>query len=189
MFKSALVLAQDMNEGETDVGPRTIIRMEQALLHAHSTGERLVVAAGKDPRRLHQPRLMAEMMRDWLCKNGCDDVVALKNATLFNTEGEITAFFNPENDNLVGERSSIISASWHLIRARDQVKTFFGSDIADGLNWVDVPKNIMTEKDRKLEPLKRRFFLATKWLPPKVRHKVWLAGISSLSLVGINSSY
>lgn len=189
MQRSALVLAQDMNEQGTDIGPRTAIRLTRALQHWRETGEQLVVAAGMSPRHPYQPCLMAEMMHDWLVENCCTGVAVLRNATLFNTEGELKAFFSSENDTLVGYRSSIISAPWHLIRVRDQVKSFFGRSTLDQLQWINVHANVKSKKDQILEPIKRGFFLATQHMSEESRHRLWLSGIQTLNRVGINSSY
>lgn len=189
MLKSALALGQDLKEEGTDIGPRTIIRLERALSHWRDTGEQIVVAAGMSPRHPDQPCLMADMMHDWLVEQGCTRVAVLRNATLFNTEGELKAFFSPTNDVIVGCRSSIISAPWHLVRVRDQVKAFFGREIVKDLKWIDVPLNVMSRKDRILEPIKRLFFLSTKHLPDETRHRLWHSGIQTLNRVGINSSY
>lgn len=189
MLKSALVLAQDMNEEGTDIGPRTKTRLTRALQHWYETGEQLVVGAGMSPRHPNQPQLMAEMMHDWLVEKCCTGIAVLHNASLFNTEGEIKAFFHPKNDMLVGYRSSVISASWHLVRVRDQVRSFFGRETLEQLNWISVPDNKMTKKDRLLEPIKRSFFLATQHLSEETRHRLWVSGIGAFNRIGINSSY
>ncbi len=189
MVKSALVLAQDLNEEGTDIGPRTVIRLTQALSHWHNTGEQLVVAAGMSPRHPDQPRLMAEMMHDWLMYHGCTRVAILHDAPQFSTVGELKAFFNPANRELVGQHSSIISAPWHLRRTRIQVKIFWGQERVDSMHWVEVLNNPMTLKDRIFEPIKTFFWWYTKDWSEEKRDKAWLAGIRAFDRVGINSSY
>lgn len=141
------------------------------------------------PRHPNQPRLMADMMHDWLVDHGCTGVLVLRNATQFSTVSELKAFFSSENRKQLGRRSSIISAPWHLKRTRIQVEIFWGRKRVEKTNWVNVPNNLMTIKDRLFEPLKTFFWWYTRNWDEADRDEAWLKGIRAFDRIGVNSSY
>lgn len=176
----ALVLGQDLNEEGTDIGPRTVLRLREAFSHYQRTGEVLVVAAGFSPRHKNQKVTMAQMMAEYLWSLGECKVLVLE-ARLFNTRGELEAFF------LLEGARTIISAPWHLRRVRIMIDQEFGRGRLETLRFVAVEKNVMTFKERFfLEPLKCLF---VRFVPNDKRDKLWYKATFISKKMGINISY
>ncbi len=179
----ALVLACDLLLDGSDIGPKTILRLEQGLQHWKKTGEHLVVAASFSPHHPTQPTAMANMMADWLKVHGCTDVVVLR-AKMFNTRGETDAFFQLKG------ASTIISAPWHLRRVKVQLWSDCGLKFVRSLNFVSADRHTMSRKERFfLEPSKLAFEVITiKW-PRTARNWLWDKIVRLLLLGGVSLSY
>ncbi|PIR95454.1 hypothetical protein COT93_02280 [Candidatus Falkowbacteria bacterium CG10_big_fil_rev_8_21_14_0_10_37_18] len=149
----ALILACDLTPDGTNLGPKTIARLERGLQHAQETGEQLVVAASWSPRHPQQSVTMAEMMALWLQEHSYTDTV-VRNATRFNTRGELEASHDV---------SSIISDPLHLRRVRIMVRKMYGRQKARDINYIPTDESGMTTKGRFLEPFKCGFLYFPLW--------------------------
>ncbi|OGG88773.1 hypothetical protein A2592_03115 [Candidatus Kaiserbacteria bacterium RIFOXYD1_FULL_42_15] len=149
----ALILACDLTPDGTNLGQKTIARLERGLRHAQETGERLIVAASWSPRHPQQPSAMAEMMASWLKEHGYTDTV-VRQATRFNTRGEL---------DVVPDVDSIISDPLHLKRVRIMIRQMYGRRKARDVNYVPTTETSMTAKGRLLEPFKCAFLYMPLW--------------------------
>lgn len=179
----ALVLACDLLPDGSNIGPKTIMRLECALQHWELTGEHLVVAASFSPRHPYQAKRMSGMMADWLEEHGCTDVIIFQ-AEMFNTRGETDSFFTLDN------ARTIISAPWHLRRVKVQLLSDHDSDFVKALQFVPVEKNRMSMKEKFiLEPLKLGFELATIKCSRPTRDWMWTKVTKCSVVLGFNLSY
>ncbi len=112
-----LVLACDLSDDGSELGPVTITRCQKALEHISEYGGEIVVAAGFSPRPQHanQPKAMSAMMADWFDQHMVR--VEVLEADRFNTRGELQEF-----SDFLGKNAwchvGIISGASHLDRAK-----------------------------------------------------------------------
>jgi hypothetical protein len=147
-LRTALVLGCDLTPDGTALGSQTISRLERGLRFAETSGYRLVVAAGHSPRHSKTLPTMAELMDTWLQARGYGEALVLC-ATQFRTKGEVVAFM------ALPEAGAIISDQVHLDRTRDLIARLYGSAIADSLCYIPTDGVAMSERARRLEPVKR----------------------------------
>lgn len=131
---AAIVLACDLTK-EGKLGKHTIARLERGLHWYKKNKGTLVVAAGRSPYHKRVVKTMAEMMGEWLARRQCYNI-SVRRGTTFDTRGELSALRE-----LPADRYVIISAWWHLPRARLIAWQVFGFKTPVKLvaAWKDTP--------------------------------------------------
>jgi hypothetical protein len=149
-----------MNTEGTDIGPKITPILVAAVAYQRVSGTVLVVAPGRNPNFLDQPRSYAQMMADHLKALGAGRVEILQ-ADHFSTFGELSAF------HLFCERQGIheceaFGQRWHLRRAGCEARGV-NPEWAERLRLVSTPGG-MSAFDFLIEPLKwMKLILPRPW--------------------------
>ncbi len=176
-----LVLGCDLSADGTALGPRTVGRLEVAILHYQLYPGRfkLVVASSRSPYHPNQEKTLGQMMAEYLRSKGCLEVTVLP-AKEFNTCGEISAFieFLWERDE---ENGFIVSASFHLKRVEVMLRRMYPQVmLPKHIRYLPVLDEQPTRKDKLLEPLKTaQIYLPQRWRVRAVKFIRTLTGNTS----------
>lgn len=177
---SALVLARDMTNDGSGLGPNSKLRVLRAFEHWLETGEQLVFAAPRSPRHDTKTSL-GQMMANLLETLGCEDYRVV-TGTRFNTRGEI------EGVELASdiELRSIIAAPWHLKRVALIVEQLCGPERLAGLNLVE-SDDPMSFQDWLWRERAKRMFI--RHVPVGRQAQIFNGVTRVTTKLGINLSY
>lgn len=188
-MRYALVLAQDLSADGTQLGPRTIMRLEAALKYCEENDARPVVAAGVSPNHPQQRRSMREMMWEWFIEHGRSDVFVTSDPPMFNTLGELMALYNDHSEWFSNGTLSIVSAPWHLRRVKLLIRILNSRNENLTFTPVKVEGNKMSPWDVLLEPLKLAYWWSMRFRSHKEIVSKWKKRKKSTLKIGINTSY
>lgn len=155
-----LWLANNLTEDGQELGTKSLIRLVAAWSYARKTGATIVVAAAKSKDFPTQPMTMAEMAAKQLADWGHDKVIVLE-ADEFNTAGELRAFMSVKT----AGRRTVVSAEWHLSRARATYIQLYGKRAASSIRWEPAQLDTLDSfRGHALEAIKWLYIYLPKWL-------------------------